>query len=702
MPEKRSKNNSATKVVDAPKAGVLPSRELNAYKRMIKCHELQQYKQGLKLSNQILSNPKCSEHPDTLATKAYLLLAIGKYNEGEEAARRGLRSDLRSHESWNALSLALRYLKKYDEAIKCLRNYIRLKPENLEVLRNLAVLTVHTGDFESYREVRFKIFQLKPTQRASWGGVALSYHLLGDYEMCIKILQEYQKSQQDVNREMVGDIIKSIMNKKSEYDFEHSELLKYHVKVLEEYECREEALKLLQSSRKRILDRDFLLDTESKLLKELGRKSEALESLTEILKRNSSRMDVFEKIIDENGLTNASDISRFCSEKKLMDPASDNFTLVMLKHAQNETFQELVKDFLTLKLKKGVPSTMNSLQFIYESEEKKCILRQVLQELVKESLSSPWALFYLAQHYLVINDYNKALISLNLSLEKFPEEPEIYLLKGKVLKHMGEKKAAAEEVAKAFNLDQTDRCIGNTLAKYLLRAGEIKEAVQTMGKFTKPGVDVLNYLEETQCSWFFIHLARAYHVQSNFGEVLACCHRVNSIFEVLEESLFDFHHYSLTKLRLSAYLDLIRNKKKVRCDKYFIEAALLAVETYCSIHDARDAGNTKENTKISKDKHNNKDVNRDNNKNGNKPNNKEGNNNTEKTRGNAKNTKQVANDFKYNSQQLEATDTPLREAKMFLDGVWSVAREDPRTQYQSTQLYIRKNGFRLLGKSNKY
>lgn len=38
--------------------------------------------------------------------------------------------------------------------------------------------------------------QLRPAQRASWIGYAIAYHLLEDYEMAAKIIEEFRKTQQ--------------------------------------------------------------------------------------------------------------------------------------------------------------------------------------------------------------------------------------------------------------------------------------------------------------------------------------------------------------------------------------------------------------------------------------------------------------------------------------------------------------------------
>ncbi len=48
----------------------------------------------------------------------------------------------------------------------------------------------------SFQDTRYQLFQLRPTQRASWIGFAMSHHLLSDYDMALKILEEFRKTQQ--------------------------------------------------------------------------------------------------------------------------------------------------------------------------------------------------------------------------------------------------------------------------------------------------------------------------------------------------------------------------------------------------------------------------------------------------------------------------------------------------------------------------
>lgn len=46
------------------------------------------------------------------------------------------------------------------------------------------------------KETRYQLLQLRPTQRASWIGYAIAYHLLKDYDMALKLLEEFRKTQQ--------------------------------------------------------------------------------------------------------------------------------------------------------------------------------------------------------------------------------------------------------------------------------------------------------------------------------------------------------------------------------------------------------------------------------------------------------------------------------------------------------------------------
>ena len=45
------------------------------------------------------------------------------------------------------------------------------------------------------QDTRYQLLVLRPGQRASWIGYAMSYHLLKDFDMALSILEEFRKTQ---------------------------------------------------------------------------------------------------------------------------------------------------------------------------------------------------------------------------------------------------------------------------------------------------------------------------------------------------------------------------------------------------------------------------------------------------------------------------------------------------------------------------
>lgn len=134
-----------------PTSNPLPPKENALFKRILKCYEQKQYKNGLKFAKQILGNSKFAEHGETLAMKGLTLNCLGKKEEAYEHVRRGLRNDLKSHVCWHVYGLLQRSDRKYDEAIKAYRNALRWDKDNLQILRDLSLLQIQMRDLEGYR-----------------------------------------------------------------------------------------------------------------------------------------------------------------------------------------------------------------------------------------------------------------------------------------------------------------------------------------------------------------------------------------------------------------------------------------------------------------------------------------------------------------------------------------------------------------------
>ncbi|XP_059758696.1 N-alpha-acetyltransferase 16, NatA auxiliary subunit isoform X5 [Balaenoptera ricei] len=493
----------------------LPPKENNLFKRILKCYEQKQYKNGLKFCKMILSNPKFAEHGETLAMKGLTLNCLGKKEEAYEFVRKGLRNDVKSHVCWHVYGLLQRSDKKYDEAIKCYRNALKLDKDNLQILRDLSLLQIQMRDLEGYRETRYQLLQLRPTQRASWIGYAIAYHLLKDYDMALKLLEEFRQTQQVPPNKI---------------DYEYSELILYQNQVMREADLFQESLEHIETYEKQICDK------------------------------------------------------------------------LLVEEIKGEKFRELMDKFLRVNFSKGCPPLFTTLKSLYYNTEKISIIQELVTN-YEASLKtcdffSPyengeteppttllWVQYFLAQHFDKLGQYSLALDYINAAIASTPTLIELFYMKAKIYKHIGNLREAAKWMDEAQSLDTADRFINSKCAKYMLRANMIKEAEEMCSKFTREGTSAMENLNEMQCMWFQTECISAYQRLGRYGDALKKCHEVERHFFEITDDQFDFHTYCMRKMTLRAYIDLLRLEDILRRHAFYFKAARSAIEIYLKLYD---------------------------------------------------------------------------------------------------------------------
>ncbi|KAM9674522.1 N-alpha-acetyltransferase 16, NatA auxiliary subunit isoform 5-T5 [Dama dama] len=493
----------------------LPPKESNLFKRVLKCYEQKQYKNGLKFCKMILSNPKFAEHGETLAMKGLTLNCLGKKEEAYEFVRKGLRNDVKSHVCWHVYGLLQRSDKRYDEAIKCYRNALKLDKDNLQILRDLSLLQIQMRDLEGYRETRYQLLQLRPTQRASWIGYAIAYHLLKDYDMALKLLEEFRQTQQVPP---------------SKIDYEYSELILYQNQVMREADLFQESLEHIETYEKQICDK------------------------------------------------------------------------LLVEEIKGEKFRELLDKFLRVNFSKGCPPLFTTLKSLYYNTEKISIIQELVTN-YETSLKtcdffSPyengekeppttllWVQYFLAQHFDKLGQYSLALEYINAAIAGTPTLIELFYMKAKIYKHMGNLREAVKWMDEAQSLDTADRFINSKCAKYMLRANMIKEAEEMCSKFTREGTSAMENLNEMQCMWFQTECISAYQRLGRYGDALKKCHEVERHFSEITDDQFDFHTYCMRKMTLRAYVDLLRLEDILRRHGFYFKAARSAIEIYLKLYD---------------------------------------------------------------------------------------------------------------------
>ncbi|XP_076767134.1 N-alpha-acetyltransferase 15/16 isoform X1 [Xylocopa sonorina] len=568
-----------------PSSNPLPPKENALFKRILRCYEHKQYKNGIKFAKQILSNPKFSEHGETLAMKGLTLNCLGRKEEAYDHVRRGLRNDLQSHVCWHVYGLLQRSDKKYDEAIKCYRNALKWDKDNIQILRDLSLLQIQMRDLEGYKDTRYQLFMLRPTQRASWIGFAISYHLLKDYEMALKILDTFR------NSPMIC------------YDYEHSELLLYQNMVIQESGECEQALKHLDKYSDQICDKVTVKEMYGKLRLQLKQYAEAVQVYKELLNINPENTTYYARLAEAERHTKPEETLAMLQRYEELFPRALAPRRLQLNYAIGDEFKSLVDRYLRRGLHKGVPPLFVNLRSLYNDQQKVDTIQSLVLE-YKEALKAHghfsdqekdnprepasallWTYYYLAQHYDYLGLTEKALNEIDAAIEHTPTLIELFVTKGRIYKHAGNVQEAYKWLDEAQGLDTADRYINSKCAKYMLRANLIKEAEETCGKFTREGVLAMENLNEMQCMWIQTEAANAYKRLGKYGEALKKCHEVDRHFSEIIEDQFDFHTYCMRKMTLRSYVGLLRLEDVLRAHPFYFKAAKCAVEVYLRLHD---------------------------------------------------------------------------------------------------------------------
>jgi len=564
----------------------LPPKENALFKRILKCYEQKQYKNGLKFSKQILSQPKFQDHGETLAMKGLTLNCLGRKEEAYDYVRRGLRHDLTSHVCWHVYGLLQRSDRKYDEAIKCYRNALKWDKDNLQILRDLSLLQIQMRDIEGYRETRYQLLVLRPGQRASWIGYAMAYHLLHDADMAIKVLDEFRKTQ----------------NTPKAFDYEHSEMVLYQNEVMVEGALHQEALDHIDKFESQMTDKVHVSETKANLFCKLGRKDEAAEIYRTLLHRNPENWAYYDLLCQALNAESAEDKLKVYTEFGEAFPKSLAPKRLPLNFTSGDTFRQYADALLRQCLKKGVPPLFVMMRSLYKDPEKVQILTDLVTSYatcLKEHNSfdptegsdreNPtvllWTYYYIAQHYDLLGDNKTSLEYINTALEHTVTLIELFVVKARIFKHAGDIHEAVRCLDEAQSLDTADRYINSKCAKYMLRANMIREAEEMCSKFTREGVAAMENLNEMQCMWFQTEAAAAYCRLNKFGEALKKCHEIDRHFTEIIEDQFDFHTYCMRKMTLRAYVGLLRLEDVLRNHPFYYKAAELAIKIYIRLYD---------------------------------------------------------------------------------------------------------------------
>ena len=97
-----------------------------------------------------------------------------------------------------------------------------------------ACVQIQMRDLSGFLDTRYRLLQLRPGNRNNWIAFSAGHYLNKNYEVAVQVLTAYESTLEDIPKEEA---------------YEHSELLMFKCKILEEMGKFEDALKLLHASK---------------------------------------------------------------------------------------------------------------------------------------------------------------------------------------------------------------------------------------------------------------------------------------------------------------------------------------------------------------------------------------------------------------------------------------------------------------------
>ncbi|CAD7934204.1 unnamed protein product [Amoebophrya sp. A25] len=278
---------------------------------------------------------------------------------------------------------------------------------------------------------------------------------------------------------------------------------------------------------------------------------------------------------------------------------SESAERIALFFLNGTLFQEKLKKFLRPRLQKGLPSLFRLLKpfYFHDSVRWKLIEDALLEMLgpLEQQLAfegegadstTPTSLLFLyqllAEHYNIMGEFETALKYMEIAIKMAPTHPELYMMKGKILKDSGDLWTACEFYNEARELDLADRYLNTRAVKAMLRIDDCKRAQPTMILFSRdsaaanapqePGIEAATNLHDMQCLWYESEVARSYMRQQIFGRSLRYLKESISHFNDISDDQFDFHNYCLRKNGLTTYTSMLKMQDHLFSHKFYRRA----------------------------------------------------------------------------------------------------------------------------------
>ena len=598
----------------------LPAKENALFKQVVRCYEAKTWKKGIKTADSILK--KYPNHGETLSMKGLILGNMegeSRREEAHECVKLGLKNDVGSHVCWHVYGLLHRIDRNYKEAIKCYRQALKIDVGNAQILRDLSYMQIQTREMDEFINTRNEILKQRPGNRVNWMSIVVAQHYAGEHAKALETMARYEESVTAVAAAAQGEDPKTAK-------FELSETYMFKAKILEDAGRVEDALASLQANAGKIVDQTGWMTAVGKLHLKLAESDATTkdpaktgEDVAPAAHRSKASI-IFRRLVDRMpdnhewhallvrslGLENdESGLRSLYAELARAHPSAEFCKRAPLDFSSGADFEKALREYVTVPLRKGVPSLFRELAGLYADEAKTRSMEKVFAETAASLRSAKAfpgapageterapesaianALTLLAYHRDKTGDREAALACIDeaLALDVQPPILELRLAKASFLKRSGDVAGAVAEARAAREGDLADRYLNGACVKRLLQNNEYEEAEKTAALFARDG-DQASNLYDMQCAWFENEAGWCHSRLGNRGRALKYFAAVIKHYEDMEEDQFDFHNYCMRKMTLRSYVEMLKASDALYDKPRFREAARGLISTYVSVHD---------------------------------------------------------------------------------------------------------------------
>lgn len=610
------------------------AKEHSQFLEGLKLYESKSYKKSIKILDGILK--KDSGYVDALALKALDLVSLGERSEAQSYCKNALSKidgTTASPICCHVLGIYMRTVKEYAESIKWFQASLTSGSTNQQIYRDLATLQSQIGDFKGALVSRKKYWEAYMGYRANWTALAIAQDINGEHQQAVNTLSQFEK------------LVEGKLGKAELY--EHNECLLYKSDIMYRVagntkEKLQNVLKHLNDIEPNVYDKCSLLEEKASIYMKMGELKEASKVYRTLIKRNPDDFRYYKLLEISLGVQGNNTLRQALYEKlEKFYPRSEPPKFLPLTFIEDEKLlSEKLQDYVLPQLKRGVPAAFCNVKPLYRGRTS--VVPALLEKIVSDYLlkidpkEQPipyiWTCYYLAQHFLFLKQFQKSQELIDKAINHTPTLVELYLFKGRVLKHLGLLEEASETLEAGRKLDLQDRFINTKTAKYFLRANNIDKATEVASLFTKndDAVNGIKDLHLVEASWFIIEQAEAHYrlyllalrklqglvseaekvelseesgegngdnnliheikateweVKKHRGLALKRFHAIAKFYNQFEDDQLDFHSYCMRKGTPRAYLDMLKWGKSIYTKPIYVRATKGSFKLYSSLHD---------------------------------------------------------------------------------------------------------------------